>query len=333
MKKTALLIILLSIFVACKTKKDSKPKTSETSHFVKKSKIKNSNSEYYGLIKTVTSSHYKITDSTEIITDKKPIFVHIQNFDSLGNTTKNQVIDENKWMSYDTKNVFEGDKKIASSTLQSDSKLTNYTFNYKFDGKNLIESKKLNTGTNSIESIKKYNYNSEKLKSIEHYIRLEDSLQMITNTFFNDLGTITEEIEYEHSKISERNLYDSIGRISISYSSFNSNTMQPTNVMYYTYDDQGNIATKIDNAYSFKYEYDFYGNQTVRYRFDNDTFYCPTQDCVIGVQYYHYEYDDNKNWIKKIEYSSECIPTMIETRAFEYFDKHVILNEEKTENK
>lgn len=324
MKKSILLLPLLCLFFCCKSKRITKSTELEPKNRVNNTKLKTSKLEFYGPVKSVILSRYNIKDSSEDITHIKPNFVYSREFDTLGNNTRNSVIDQNKWMNYNTKNVFYANTKIASSKLLFNTTLTNYTYRYEYDGENLIESKEYDTSTDSLETITKYKYDSEKLKSTEHYVRQKDSLQMIRSTFFNSTGTVSEEIKYDSSKISERNIYDSIGRIIISYSGVYSRISKPINTMIYTYDSQGNVFTRLDNAYSFKYEYDSYGNETVRYRFDRDSFYCPTGDCIIEIQYHIYEYDKKENWITKTEFDRECIPLTIETRAIEYFEKDYI---------
>lgn len=309
MKKTVLLLSILCLLISCKAKKATKSTGL---------KSKTSNLEFNGSIKKVILTHYNINDSTEIIRNKKPLFVQIQTFDILGNLTTNIVTDQNKSNNIDAEYVFDVNNKISSSKFTYNTLQINSIYKYKHKGQKLINSEEFDPDTNNLKSVTKYKYNTESLKSIEHFIKNKSAIQMTKNTFLNDSGTITEVIKYDNSKISERNLYDSIGRIMISYTGFYLDNLNATNTIFYTYDKEGNICTKKDNGYSFKYEYDSYGNETTRYLFDNDLFFCPTGDCIIGIRYQVYEYDKNKNWIKKIEFDEQCIPKTIEIRTFDY---------------
>lgn len=298
------------MLIGCKAKKTTKLTGLES---------KTSNSEFYSAIKKVVLTHYNIHDSSEIIRDKKPLFVQIQTFDVSGNLTGNKVTEQDKSKNLDAEYLFDANNKITSSKFSYNTLQSNSIYKYQYNEKKLINCEEYDEDTNDLKAVTKYNYDAENLKSIAYFITEKNSLQLVKNTFLNNSGTITEEIKYDNSKISERNLYDSIGRIIISYSGFYLDNSNPTNTLIYTYDKQGNISTKKDNAYSFKYEYDFYGNESTRYLFDSDLFFCPTEDCIIGIRYYIYEYDKNKNWIKKIEFDRQCIPKTIEIRSFDYY--------------
>ncbi len=310
MKKLVLLLSLLCMFVCCKSKKITK--STEL-------KSKNSDYEFYGPVKKLVITDYDINDSTEIISDKKPTSIQIKKFDKLGNLIRNKFTYQSKWMSFDAKYIFDENNKITFSRISYNTSRTNSVYKYEYNEGKLINSKEYDRITDNLQAVTKYKYDAEKLKSIEYFIKQRDSLQQIKSSFLNSYGITTEEIKYENSKIAERNLYDSIGRIMISYSGFYLDDSNPTTTVLYTYDKHGNIATKKDNAYSFKYEYDSYGNETVRYLFDSDLVFCPTGDCIIGIRYHVYEYDKKKNWIKKIEFDRQCIPKTIEIRTLEYY--------------
>ena len=310
MKKIILLLSLLCLLVGCKTKKITK---------LTRLEAKDSNLDFNHSVKKVTLTHYSINDSTEIIEDIKPLFVQIQTFDVLGNLTGNKVIHQDKSNNIDAEYIFDASNKVTSSKFSYNTLQINSIHKHQYKGKKLLNSEEYNQDRNSLEAVTKYKYNAKKLKSIEHFIKKDSSLQIIETTLLSSSGIIKEVIKYDNSKISERNLYDSIGRIMISYSGFYLDDSNPTNTVLYSYDKHGNIATKKDNAYSFKYEYDSYGNETVRYLFDSDLVFCPTGDCIIGIRYHVYEYDEKKNWTKKIELNEQCIPKTIEIRTLEYY--------------
>ncbi|AYN05773.1 hypothetical protein [Flavobacterium sp. 140616W15] len=303
MKKIILLLSLFCLLVGCKTKKITK---------LTRLEAKSSNLDFNRSVKKVILTHYSINDSTEIISDKKPLFVQIQTFDVLGNLTGNKVTHQDKSNNIDAEYIFDASNKVTSSKFSYNTLQINSIYKHQYKGKKLLNSEEYNQDTNSLEAVTKYKYNAKKLKSIEHLIKKDSSLQIIETTLLSSSGIIKEVIKYDNSKISKRDLYDSIGRIMISYSG-------PTNKVLYTYDKHGNIATEKDNAYSFKYEYDSYGNETVRYLFDSDLVFCPTGDFIIGIRYHVYEYDKKKNWIKKIEFDRQCIPKTIEIRTLEYY--------------
>lgn len=213
-------------------------------------------------------------------------------------------------------NVFENGLLVEEKEYSSDEYLEKRLVNTFDINKNCIE--KLwydSSGYLLLKVTYKYNENNQLIESNDY--GTDNSHYFKTLFVYNDNGYLIENNQYQNNgNLNRKSIYkydkegnqiekhiSAVGGGFIKYSySYNKKGLVTEEI---SYDAYGNVSKKISSIYD---NFDNLIETTIIYNKDN----------VVVVNNFVYQYDKNKNWIKKIIYKNK-IPVFIIEREIDYY--------------
>jgi len=212
--------------------------------------------------------------------------------------------------------------KIEENRLNSDGSLSeNYISKYDENG-NKIEENYYDADENS--SWKDIYTYDEKGNKIAEYTYDSDSILVSNNTYkYNKNGKIKREFHYWEGRLSTESTfkYNENGKIErISYYVEGNLQIKWT----YKYDEKGILIEEImdDSSrklfYKIFYRYDEKGNLIEEIIYDSPRKFLKKYT-YKEKNTYQYEYDEQKNWTKKIEFQND-IPKTFTEREYQYYE-------------